>query len=108
MGMIENFEAMLAQGQDNALLRFSLGGAYLKAEQAAQAVVHLREAVVLDPGYSAAWKLLGKALVQTQASDEAIAAYEKGIAVAQAAGDKQAAKEMAVFLKRLKKDASGA
>ena len=34
MGMIENFERMLASGQDNALLRFSLGNAYLQAGMA--------------------------------------------------------------------------
>ena len=37
MGMIENLEAMLAQGNDSALLRFSLGQAWLKAGDPAAA-----------------------------------------------------------------------
>jgi Tfp pilus assembly protein PilF len=94
---------MLASGRDNALLRFSLGNEYLKQGDAAQAVGHLRRAVEHDPKYSAAWKLLGKALADTAALPEALAAYQAGIAVAEARGDKQAAKEMGVFAKRLEK-----
>ena len=90
---LENFLAMLAGGRDNALLRFSLGNEYLKQGDAAKAAEHLRRAVEHDPKYSAAWKLLGQAL----------AAYRQGIAVAEARGDKQAAKEMGVFARRIEK-----
>lgn len=103
MGMIENFEAMLAAGKDNALLRFSLGNEYSKAAAWPQAASHLRAAVMHDPNYSAAWKLLGKAHTALQQPDEAIAAYEAGMRAADAKGDKQAVKEMHVFMKRLQK-----
>lgn len=99
--MIANFEAMLAQGKDSPLLRFSLGNAYLQADDAARAATHLQEAVKQDPNYSAAWKLLGKARVALGEVDAARAAYTAGIAAATARGDKQAVKEMTVFLKRL-------
>ncbi|MEQ1517792.1 MAG: tetratricopeptide repeat protein [Usitatibacteraceae bacterium] len=101
MGMIESFERMLLQGKDSPLLRFSLGGEYLKTGSVEQAIPHLRSAVALDPGYSAAWKLLGKALAESHDQVGARAAYTSGITAAQNKGDKQAAKEMAVFLKRL-------
>ena len=101
MGMIESFEKMLAQGKDNPLLRFSLGSEYLKADALDQAVLHLRAAVAQDSSYSAAWKLLGKALALAHDEVGARAAYGSGIAAANAKGDKQAAKEMSVFLKRL-------
>ena len=101
MSLIDNFEKMLASGKDNSLLRFSLGNEYLKIDKAAQAVGHLRAAVAQDAGYSAAWKLLGKALAQADDIEGAREAYAKGFAAATAKGDKQAAKEMAVFLKRL-------
>jgi predicted Zn-dependent protease len=103
MSMIDNFEAMLAKGQDNALLRYSLGNEYLKAEQPALAVEHLRACLAQDAGYSAAYKLLGKALAAMDEKAEAEAVYEQGIAVAEEKGDVQAAKEMRVFLKRLSK-----
>ncbi|OGI49158.1 MAG: hypothetical protein A3B81_07385, partial [Candidatus Muproteobacteria bacterium RIFCSPHIGHO2_02_FULL_65_16] len=82
-------------------LRYSLGGEYLKLQQHDKAIEHLRQAVEHDPKYSAAWKLLGKALADAGRNDDAIKAYEDGIKVAEEKGDKQAAKEMTVFLKRL-------
>ncbi len=103
MSIIDNFEKMLAAGQDNALLRYSLGNEYLKAEEPATAVTHLRRALEHDPDYSAAWKLLGKALADSGEIAAAMEAYQSGIAVAQRKGDKQAAKEMQVFLRRLEK-----
>ncbi|MHB8534369.1 MAG: tetratricopeptide repeat protein [Sulfuricaulis sp.] len=94
---------MLGRGQDSALLRYSLGTEYMKLDQFGKAAEHLRQAVTKDPKYSAAWKLLGKALADAGDKPEAIKAYEDGIKVAEEKGDKQAAKEMTVFLKRLRK-----
>jgi predicted Zn-dependent protease len=103
MATIGSFEAMLAAGRDNALLRYSLGNEYLKQGDAARAVEHLRRAVGHDPQYSAAWKLLGRALAESNQPAEALAAYREGIAVAHARGDVQAAKEMAVFARRMER-----
>lgn len=103
MTALEHFERMLAQGRDNALLRYSLGNEYLKAARPTEAVVHLRQATQLDPHYSAAWKLLGRALAETGALNEALDAYRQGIAVAETKGDIQAAKEMRVFARRIEK-----
>lgn len=103
MAIIDNLEAMLTRGQDNALVRYGLGGEYLKLHQFDKAAAHLRKAVEHDPKYSAAWKLLGKALTEAGRKADAIKAYEAGIQVAEDKGDKQAAKEMMVFLRRLQK-----
>ena len=100
---LDNFLALLASGRDNALLRFSLGNEYLKQGDPINAAKHLRRAVDHDPKYSAAWKLLGKALTESEAWNQALAVYLQGIAVAEARGDKQAAKEMGVFAKRIEK-----
>jgi predicted Zn-dependent protease len=105
MDPTQRFEALLASGKDSALLRFGLGSHYLKAGELARAVEHLRAAVAQDREYSAAWKLLGKALGESGLRLEAIAAYRQGIDAAGRRGDKQAAREMAVFLRRLEKDA---
>lgn len=98
---------MLERGQDTALLRFSLGSEYLAAEDPAAASTHLERAVELDPAYSAAWKLLGRALTLAGRRDEAGNAYRQGIRVAEDKGDAQAAKEMRVFLRRLDRQADG-
>lgn len=99
---VQQLEDMLARGGENALLRFSLGNAKL-ADDPAAAATHLRRAVELDPDYSAAWKLLGRALVQDGRAEAAREAWTRGIEVAETRGDVQAAKEMRVFLKRLDK-----
>jgi Flp pilus assembly protein TadD len=99
--IIENFEKMLTAGRDGALLRFGLGNEYFKAAEFAAAIIHFSKAVELDATYSAAWKMLGKSLVEAGRNDDARQAYSTGIAAAEKKGDKQTAKEMAVFLKRL-------
>jgi predicted Zn-dependent protease len=100
---LANFERMLAAGRDGALLRFSLGNEYLKAGRPGDAATHLRRAVELDGDYTAAWKLLGRALSDDGRPDAALAAYREGIAVAQRKGDKQAGKEMKVFASRIER-----
>jgi len=101
--MIDNLEAMLTTGKETALLRYSLGAEYLKTEEYSKAISNLRRAVEMDPGYSAAWKLLGKAYTGAGRNDDAVDAYTRGIATADEKGDIQAAKEMKVFLRRLQK-----
>lgn len=96
-------ETMLESGQDNALLRFTLGSAFIKHKKYDQAVEHLAKAVELKPDYSAAWKAYGDALTRSGQIEAAIAVYEQGVKVAEGKGDKQAAKEMSVFHKRLLK-----
>ncbi|WP_339405630.1 hypothetical protein [Pseudomonas helleri] len=101
--MLESLEKMLAKGVDNALLRFGLGKGYLDLGDNFKAVEHLQACVAFDPEYSAAWKLLGKAQLAVGDRGAARTAWEQGIAAAQAHGDKQAEKEMTVFLKKLAK-----
>lgn len=100
---IESLEKLLDGPRDGALLRFSLGNEYLKAGDPARAGKCFQEAVDRDCRYSAAWKALGKALAEAGDNAGALTAYERGIAVAEARGDIQAAKEMKVFARRLRK-----
>jgi len=99
--VIANLQKLLGTPRDGALLRFSLGSEYLKAGDAHNAQLQLAEAVSRDPDYSAAWKLLGKALADDGQLQAALAAYRQGIAAAERKGDMQAHKEMAVFAARL-------
>ena len=101
--LIANLEKLLGTPRDGALLRYSLGLEHLKAGDLETALRHLREAVARDPKYSAAWKVLGRALAEAGRRDEALAAYAAGVAAARDKGDKQAEKEMAVFARRLAK-----
>jgi len=101
--LIANLEKLLNGPRDNALLRFSLGNEYLKAGDRKLALEHLAKAVEQDASYSAAWKLLGRALAEDGRLEDALDAYREGISIAEKKGDKQAAKEMAVFAQRIEK-----
>jgi len=101
--MISSLEKLLGTPRDGALLRYSLGLEYAKAGEHERAIGYLREAVTRDPLYSAAWKALGKQLVEANRPEEALAAYRQGIDAARKKGDKQAEKEMTVFARRLEK-----
>jgi tetratricopeptide (TPR) repeat protein len=103
--MIESLEKMLAKGVDNSLLRFGLGKGYLDLGENAKAVEHFQRCVEIDPTYSAAWKLLGKAHLALADHAAARRAWEQGLEAATAHGDKQAEKEMTVFLKKLDRQA---
>jgi Tfp pilus assembly protein PilF len=101
--VIANLQKLVGTPRDGALLRFSLGNEYLKAGDADNARLQFAEAVARDPRYSAAWKLLGKALTELGQLQAALDAYRQGISVAETRGDKQAAKEMTVFARRIEK-----
>ena len=105
--MISSLEKLLGTARDGALLRYSLGLEYAKAGDHARAAQYLRDAVERDPLYSAAWKALGRSLAEAARADEAIDAYRRGIEAARAKGDRQAEREMTVFMKRLEKAGRG-
>lgn len=104
MKQFDTFKTLLKEGNDNELLRYSLGNEYFKQGDFEQSAVHLEKAIELKPSFSAAWKLYAKALTKNKKIDEAIGAYEKGISIAEKNGDVQVLKEMRVFLKRLTTD----
>lgn len=106
--LLANLEALLAKGGDGAVLRLALAARYLDAGDAASAVRHAEAAVRIDPEYSAAWKALGRALTAAGRGAEALKIFDRGAGVAERRGDQQAAKEMRVFAKRLRRSADEA
>ena len=104
--LISSLEKLIGTPRDGALLRYSLGVEYLKAGEKARAIEQLREAVQRDPDYSAAWKLLGKALAESDEPALALEAWTHGIEAARRKGDRQAEKEMNVFARRVARNAA--
>ncbi|HEX5352563.1 MAG TPA: tetratricopeptide repeat protein [Rhodanobacteraceae bacterium] len=101
MNRLDSLKAQLGGPRDGALLRYSLGSALLEAGNTTESIAQLRAALDFDAGYSAAWKLLGKACAQSGDAQAAADAWRHGMAAAETRGDVQAAREMRVFLKRL-------
>ena len=93
--------AMVGSDRDSAMLRLTLSRLLAARGDAEQARAHLEAAVGMEPGYTAAWKELGKLRLQAGDAAGAAEAWRRGIERAQENGDKQAEKEMTVFLRRL-------
>src|SRR5215831_16592528 len=102
---IQQFQELIALEPDDTVLRFGLGELYIEAENFAAAAEQFAEIVRLDPQYSAAYRYLGQAYTALGQTQEAVEVFQHGIAVAEARGDLQTAKEMGVFLRRLQKQA---
>ena len=85
------------------MLRFSLGNEHLKTGDAPRAAEHLARAVALDPDFTAAWKLYGKALAAAGREATKRLRPTHRHRGRRKRGDKQAEKEMRVFARRLEK-----
>jgi tetratricopeptide (TPR) repeat protein len=103
--MISSLEKLLGTPRDGALLRYSLGLEHEKAKETERAIQYFRDALERDPLYSAAWKALGRALHDAGRDAEALETYRQGVEAAHRKGDRQAEKEMTVFMRRLEKAA---
>lgn len=100
---VASLRALCGSPRDGALLRVALANALVAEDGNIEAIAELRRALEFDPDYSAAWKQLGKLLAESGDATAAIVAFQCGIAAAQKRGDKQAEREMTVFLRRLQK-----
>ena len=98
---IQNLLKLVGTERDNAMLRLALARLLVDQPDLEQAATHLRAAIDMDKGYTAAWKELGKVLRANGDDEGAAQAWRQGIEIARSKGDKQAEKEMTVFLRRL-------
>jgi Tfp pilus assembly protein PilF len=108
---VDLLRALLQIETGSPVLWNTLGTVLSDQGEARQATVFFEEAIRLDPGFAKARynranvrQPLGDlegALADIEAWDDALLAYRQGIAVAEARGDKQAAKEMGVFARRI-------
>lgn len=80
---IETFTQMLATDPENTLVRFGLANELLKAERYEEAIAALKEYLARADDEGAAYGMLARALEKTHRRDEARAAYEQGIRVAE-------------------------
>ncbi|MDN5864590.1 MAG: hypothetical protein L0I62_05170 [Gammaproteobacteria bacterium] len=103
MSLVDRLQGLVDAGQDGAHIRVSLAQASMGSGNARVAIDHLEQALKMEPNYTAAWKAYGRALAMERRDGEAREAYRRGIEVAEATGDRQAVREMQVFLRRLNK-----
>lgn len=100
---IAALEKLIGTERDGALLRLSLAKLLVREDDLQSAENHLLEATRMQADYSAAWKELGRVRLARDNPAGARDAWRRGLDAARAQGDKQAQKEMQVFLRRLEK-----
>jgi Tfp pilus assembly protein PilF len=99
---IESLLRLLGTPRDSAMLRLTLARLLGARGDLAAAEAHLEAALAMDADYTAAWKELGRVRQQRENPAGAADAWRQGVDKARANGDKQAEKEMTVFLRRLR------
>lgn len=85
------------------MLRFGLGSAYFNQKEFARAIPHLKACISHDEDYTAAYKLLGKALFKLGETEQARTVFETGLPIAADKGDKQTEREILAFLNKIDK-----
>lgn len=97
------FRKLLQRAPDNPMVLYSLGTELFKQGELSEARDHLRRAIENKPDYSAAYRMLGRALYELNEDKESRRVFAQGREVAQRNGDLQTVKEIDVFIRRLEK-----
>jgi predicted Zn-dependent protease len=96
--MLEEF---VAQDPGDSFSRYALALELEKAGQESDAVSHLREVTLKDPGYVAAFYHLGRLLARQGKIEEARAVYQQGLGAGESAGDQRTRSEIQQALEML-------
>lgn len=95
---IEAFTKMAEAQPDNEMVWYGLANEYTKLSRWAEAVAALREVIRVNPDYTAAYQMLGSALLSNGEPDEARRVWQQGIEVADRTGAWKARQHMAGLL----------
>lgn len=91
---LEIFETMAREQPDDAMVWYGLASEYLKVEKWPEAVTALRNVVRVNPDYTAAYQMLGTALLNQGQTEAARDAWTAGIEAANRTGAWKARQHM--------------
>lgn len=94
MSRIEQLTDLLRQEPGDSFLKHALALEYIKIGDDGQARREFEELLDKEPGYTGSYYHLGKLLERAGVPDQALAIYEKGMAIAKAAGERHAYNEL--------------
>jgi uncharacterized protein HemY len=83
---IEVFSAMAAQQPDDVMVWYGLGSELFKVERWAEAAAALSNVIRLNPDYTAAYQMLGSALLGEGKAQSAQQIWRQGVEVAERTG----------------------
>lgn len=91
---LEIFAAMAREQPDDAMIWYGLASEYQKVERWSEATEALRNVVRVNPDYTAAYQMLGTALLNQGLTTEARRAWSAGIEAADRTGAWKARQHM--------------
>lgn len=91
---IDVFQAMSREQPDDVMIWYGLASEYVKLERWSEAVDALRHVLGLNPDYTAAYQMLGTALLNQGEKEEARHAWTNGIEAATRTGAWKARQHM--------------
>src|SRR5438046_9706150 len=83
---IDAFKSLLEEQPDEAMVWYGLASEYLKLEQWSEATEALQNVLRCNADYTAAYQMLGTALMSQGKADEARSVWTEGLAVATRTG----------------------
>ncbi|MEW6324412.1 MAG: hypothetical protein AB1515_03390 [Nitrospirota bacterium] len=104
---IQQLEKILALDPADPSTHFGLGKAYGEEEQWEPSAAAYRQAIALQPDYTAAYEGLSQALRALGRTEELRTILEEGIAVGEKTGDHIPTEKMRARLHRLNKESQG-
>lgn len=99
---IEIFAEMAKQQPEDVMIWYGLANEYVKAEDWKEASDALRRVITLNPDYTAAYQLLGTALIKQGAREEARRTWRDGVETAERMGAWKARQHMEGLLEGVK------
>jgi cytochrome c-type biogenesis protein CcmH/NrfG len=91
---LDVFAEMVKQQPDDAMIWYGLASEYVKIERWSEAADALRNVLRINPDYTAAYQMLGTALLNAGQREEAVSVWTQGIEVAQRTGAWKAQQHM--------------
>jgi len=104
---IDIFAEMVKQQPEDAMIWYGLASEYVKAERWSEAADALQSVVRLNPDYTAAYQMLGTALVSQGQREEARRTWTQGVEVAKRTGAWKAQQHMERLLASMSAVAHG-
>ncbi|HEX8774356.1 MAG TPA: tetratricopeptide repeat protein [Pyrinomonadaceae bacterium] len=102
---IDVFRQMAHDQPEDAMIWYGLGSEYVKLGQWNEAVEALRNVVRINPDYTAAYQMLGSALMSRGEREEARRAWTDGVEAAQRTGAWKARQHLEGLLAGVKDEA---
>jgi|ERR1044071_3196913 predicted Zn-dependent protease len=105
---IDIFAEMVKQQPDNEMIWYGLASEYVKIDKWSEAADALRNVLRINPDYTAAYQMLGTALMKAGHREEAVSVWRQGIDVARRTGAWKAQQHMEGLLAGASAAAPGA